>query len=154
MEYWKRYSSWPVRTLKSCLEALENPVLEVPARHGSRGSNSSFRAPSSRPPPAASTLRYPPFATLNRCHQSTELPTPSSFSFPSLSLSLCTLPRLYFGRLLLNLGFYLSLPLSLSPHTPFLFSLSLSRSLLATEHTLDTFTAADSCRKRDTAPNT
>lgn len=77
MEYRRRYSSWPVRTLKSCLEALENPVLEVPARHGSRGSNSSFRSPSLPPrPAAASTLWYPPFATLNRCHQSTELPHP------------------------------------------------------------------------------
>lgn len=91
MEYWKRYcSSWPVRTLKSCLEALENPVLEVPARHGSRGSNSSFRTPSSRPTrrfhPLASSFCYP--KPLPPKHTVTSPPS-SSYVFPRpLSLSL------------------------------------------------------------------
>lgn len=130
MEYWKRYcSSWPVRTLKSCLEALENPVLEVPARHGSRGSNSSFRTPSSRPTrrfhPLASSFCYP--KPLPPKHTVTSPPS-SSYVFPRpLSLSLhASMTILWTSTTKFRL---LSLSLTHAPPsippTPFFFSCSL-----------------------------
>lgn len=78
-------------------------------------------APPPPAPPAASTLWHPPFATLNRCHQSTQLPPPPS---PSPSSSY-VFPRP------LSLSLHASMTILWTSTTKFrLLSLSLSHTLL------------------------